>query len=190
MFESIYCRAAVQEAVSSSSLLTPEVTLNVTLKEPVDDGMIRYIAAAPADHHASYSGSGLPFPNASHAFYGTPNRGEVRVHPVENTTTLRVRMPNSYYAGLGTVRIPPKVYLTYTTNGKKRTIDVQLSEGIPYRSLTYPMVETPAWPRKDAMFYSGGWELPVRTQEQVLRDSAYPSENKMHSKFWGLKPPM
>jgi hypothetical protein len=54
--------------------------------------------------------------------------------------------------------------------------------------LSYPMQNT--LPRKDAMFYKYGWLMPVRTQEQILRDSAYPDENKMASNFWGLKPPL
>ena len=33
-------------------------------------------------------------------------------------------------------------------------------------------------------------KLPIRTQEQVLRDSSYPEDNRMPSDFWGLKPPI
>ena len=40
------------------------------------------------------------------------------------------------------------------------------------------------------MFYHCGNSLPVRTQEQVLRDSGYPEDNRMPDNFWGLKPPM
>ena len=38
-------------------------------------------------------------------------------------------------------------------------------------------------------YYCSKTKLPVRTQEQVLRDSGYPEDNKMHDDFWGLRPP-
>ena len=54
--------------------------------------------------------------------------------------------------------------------------------------LTYP--QTPITiSRESPKFYDGGFQMPIRTQEQILRDSAYPSNNKMPKNFWGLKPP-
>ena len=44
--------------------------------------------------------------------------------------------------------------------------------------------------RDGPTFYEGGWDMPVRTQEQILRDGGYPSYNKEADTFWGLKPPM
>ena len=32
--------------------------------------------------------------------------------------------------------------------------------------------------------------LPIRTQEQILRDSGYPKDNRVPDNFWGLKPPL
>ena len=40
------------------------------------------------------------------------------------------------------------------------------------------------------MFYKSLQTLPVRSQEQILRDSAYPKKNKMPKNFWGLTPPV
>ena len=62
---------------------------------------------------------------------------------------------------------------------------LKLGQGIPYRSLT--------WPRKrnwniGPMFFCNN-NLPVRNQEQILRDSAYPKVNEEASNFWGLIPP-
>ena len=65
---------------------------------------------------------------------------------------------------------------------------VELGNGIPFRSLSYPPINNTA-PRKDPSFYSGGYELPVITQEQILRDSGFPRSNKFPDNFWGLKPP-
>ena len=38
--------------------------------------------------------------------------------------------------------------------------------------------------------YCNSNQLPVRGQEQVLRDGGYPEVNKMPDNFWGLKPPL
>ena len=43
----------------------------------------------------------------------------------------------------------------------------KLSGGIPYRTLTYPEK------RNSPMFYNGRDKLPIRTQEQILRDYSY-----------------
>lgn len=153
------------------------------IKEPVQDGVIRYVAASPPDYRSTYTGSGLPFANHSQAFDNTPNKGVVSL--VDNTFEIKLMFPNSYYIGLGTVMVPPTVFVYYVTNeGVERQVPIQVSEGIPYRSLTYPGI------RKDSMFYSSGWSLPVRTQEQVLRDSGYPNINSMDVNHWGLKPPL
>ena len=48
---------------------------------------------------------------------------------------------------------------------------IQIDEGIPFRTLTYPSPPSKA-PRTSPLFYHCGNEgLPVRTQEQILRDS-------------------
>lgn len=151
------------------------------------DCEVIYIAAAPPDFRASFTGSGLPFHTQRQAFDNTPNKGILKLDG-NNGFRLQVRYPNSYYAGLGTVIVPPSVYVIYKNkSGVENTIKIPVSKGIPYRLLTYPMQFTQA--REDAMFYSGGWEMPVRTQEQILRDSAYPAVNSMASDFWGGKPP-
>jgi len=122
------------------------------------------------------------------AFDNTPNKGSVKVSP-GNSFSIQIKYPNSYYAGLGTVIIPPTLFISFMDNNDVETVvHIPVSKGIPYRLLTYPMQYTKA--RKDCMFYEGGWELPVRTQEQILLDSAYPSRNRMDDNFWGLKPPM
>lgn len=67
---------------------------------------------------------------------------------------------------------------------------IQIDEGIPYRTLTHPAPPSKN-PRNSPMFYyCSKNKLPVRTQEQVLRDGGYPEVNKMPDNFWGLKPPL
>ena len=56
---------------------------------------------------------------------------------------------------------------------------IQIDEGIPFRTLTYPSPPSKN-PRTSPMFYHCGKnQLPIRGQEQVLRDSGYPEVNKM-----------
>jgi hypothetical protein len=62
---------------------------------------------------------------------------------------------------------------------------INLGEGIPFRTLTWPVQRD--W-NKGALFYKVDG-LPVRTQNQILLDSAYPIVNKMPANFWGLTPP-
>lgn len=162
-----------------------EVIIRGHVGEHVKDARIFFIAPAPPDLRASYSGSGLPFASPAQAFDNTPNKGFASVSTLGHFDA-RISFPNSYYAGLGTVYVPPCVYLNYNNGYADKVITIKLSEGIPYRMLTYPISNTT--PRKDASFYQGTWELPVRTQEQILRDSGYPETNHMHSNFWGLKP--
>lgn len=150
------------------------------------DATILYFAPNPPTYSQSYTGSGLPYPNPNIAFDNTPNRGAVKL--VNGEFKFRVRYPNSYYVGLGTVYVEPHVYLKVCNDGKIHT--VKLGNGIPFRFLTYPPAPNTA-PRENPMFYQGAGRdiLPPRTQEQILRDSAYPSENVMPKNFWGKAVP-
>lgn len=162
-----------------------DMTIVGTIKEPVKGNTIYYFASNPPDYRATYTGSGLPFANQNMAYENSPNKGKTQL--IDNSFEIKLMYPNSYYVGLGTVLVPPTVFVEYfNTSGEKRNVSIKLSDGIPYRMLTYPMSFT--LPRKDAMFYNNHHHLPVRTQEQVLRDSAYPSVNRMPDNFWGLKP--
>lgn len=178
-FKSMYCDGDV---VLSSPNATDIIVFG-RIKETVSGTHIRYIAGNPPDYRATYTGSALPFASQAQAFDNTPNRGSVAL--IDNTFEIRLIYPNSYYIGLGTVIVPPTVYIYYTTHeGQERQIPIQISDGVPYRTLTYPSI------RKDAMFYGSGWSLPVRTQENILRDSGYPSMNTVDVNHWGLKPPL
>lgn len=181
-FQNVYCQGHIYDSGDNK-----DVIVYGRVNEVVPDNSLYFIAAAPPDYRATYTGSGLPFANEKMAFENTPNTG--RIPLIDNTFEIRLMYPNSYYVGLGTVVVPPTVYLAYVNSeGKIRNTSIKVSDGIPYRMLSYPMQFTRA--RADASFYRDGWEMEVRTQEKVLRDSAYPSENKMHDNFWGKKPPL
>lgn len=160
--------------------------INITLEYQPDDGKVTYIAACPPDHRSSFSGSALPFANPKQAFEGTPNKGIVEVD--DKTVTLQLRYPNAYYVGLGTVYIPPMVYISYMHDGKRVEESVIVSQGVPFRTLTYPAGPT-ARARIDATFYEVE-DKPVRSQEEILRASAFPEQNITPENFWGMKPPL
>lgn len=144
---------------------------------------IVYYASNPVTYNSSFSGSGLPFPNPEVAFENTPNNGTVSTS-ANGEFEFRIFYPNSYYMALGTIYIGPHVFIKAC--GSEKVHSIYLGDGIPYRMLTYPSPPYTA-PRSNPMFYSkGGRQLsPNRTQEQILRDSAFPDSNKMEADFWG-----
>jgi len=167
-------------------LLRKDMSVTITFDEIIDDNTVSFIAASPPDYRTSFTGSGLPWSSWKQAFENTPNKGTIDIGSGE--AIIQIVYPNSFYSGLGTVIVPPTLYLEYSTGGQERKKAIKLSDGVPYRLLSYPMKFTK--PRKNVMFYDGIWELPVRTQEQILRSAGYPDVNHMSSNFWGLKPPV
>ena len=160
-----------------------DMIINGSLNESPEDGFLYYIAASPPDYHISYSGSALPFANKDQAFEGTPNIGRVEVS--HNKFTINLIMPNSYMTNLGSALVPPTIYLSFKVKGHDETkfAVIQVSDGVPYRSLTHP------FNRRDAMFYNNHHNLPIRkNQEEILRQSAYPCKNIVADNFWGMKP--
>ena len=177
-FSSQYCRARIN-CVNNSDL-TVEGSL---IEQPIDN-LLYYIAAAPADYKASFTGSGLPFQNQIQAFDNTPNRGEIALDG-SREFKIRLLFPNSYCVGLGSVTIPPTLYLMYIAqDGNSKTIAIKLSDGIPFRFLTYPMK------RSGPEFYGTQFNLYPMDQWKQLVASRYPKQNKMPDDFWGLKPPL
>jgi len=166
----------------------PLVRIKGVVREGTKDGVVNYFAPSPPERRACATASGLPFADAQQAFDGSPNKGSVRTNG-DNAFQLEIQKPNAYYAGLGTRFVPPSVHLWFVdTRGKKRHVVVKSGQGVPFRSLTYPSL--PTRPRKDATFYTASPTV-ARSQEQILRDSAYPTETmRMPSNFWGLRPPV
>jgi hypothetical protein len=157
----------------------------------LDVEKIMYWAAAPPTYGTSFSGSGHPYPNPIVAFDRTPNRGVAKIQ--NGSFEFRMKYPNSYYVGLGSLYIPPHVNFKLCLNGKdendpgNKTSTIVIDDGIPFRTLTYPAPPSKK-PRVSPMFYCEPWH-GARTQEQILRQSGYPSTNKTPDNFWGTKPP-
>jgi hypothetical protein len=148
---------------------------------------IKYSACNPPTYNGSFTGSGLPFPSEDVAYENSPNRGVVEV--VNGRFKFTIKYPNSYYINLGTVYVPPhvKIMLVDCNNeplSEPQVID--LGEGIPFRTLTWPKERD--W-NKGSLFYDNK-NLTVRTQYEILLDSAYPLQNTMPRNFWGTKPPV
>ena len=182
----------LQEQSRLSSEIKYDGSGNLTIRGKIQnaaaDAYIVFWAANPPDYRTSFSGSGLPYPSSQIAYESTPNRGTVPIGS-DGSFEFSLRYPSGYYTGLGTVYIQPHVYVQVNSkNTVGKPILVRVGEGTPFRLLTYPPVPSTA-PRCSPSFYASGTTLPVRTQEQILRDSAYPSTNEMPANFWGLTPP-
>tara|TARA_B110000211_G_scaffold235008_1_gene308364 strand:+ start:5921 stop:6484 length:564 start_codon:yes stop_codon:yes gene_type:complete len=150
---------------------------------------IMFWAANPPTYNTSYSGSGLPFPNKDIAYYNTPNRGSV--HPNGGYYEFHLRYPNSYYVALGTVLVEPCVHIKVCdTHGSSATETISLGNGIPFRFGSHQYGNTSVTQRTSPEFYAGGHDLPIRTQEEILKICGYPSQNIFYPNFWGDSPPV
>lgn len=176
-FESKNCKGTMASINNNYDIIINGViTPNYTT-----DSFVKYSAPAPPDTITSFSGSGLPYSSKEQAYYNSPNVGQVKISR-DGRFKITLKRPNSYYANFNTLKTP---YITMTYNYGKDVLTVKLDyEKVPYRSLQYPVLRT----QKKEMFYAK--KLPVRSQEQILYDSAY-SDTKLQSPdFWGLKPPL
>ncbi len=176
-FNEIGCDGIVQYAGDG------DLTINGMLKGyEMKTVNIIYWAAAPATRGMSFSGSGLPYANPAQAYDQTPNQGSTTAHG--GKFTIKLRAPNAYYVGLGTLYVPPMLHVKIC--GDDKVHHIPIGHGIPYRTLTYPAPPSKK-ARADPMFYCTG-DLPVRTQEQILRDSAYRYDIPTDDSFWKLRP--
>jgi len=181
-FDKYSCKGIILDAGDG------DITVKGKIKSSDPNAKVLFWAPSPPDYRTSYSGSGLPFSSQEQAFENTPNTGAVSVQNGE--FSFKIKYPNSYYVGLGTVYMPPHVNIKVCDNNNNccEVSSIKLGDGIPFRMLTYPPPPGSA-ARCSPMFYMGRNRLPVRTQEQILRDSSYPQVNKMPGNFWGLAVP-
>ena len=163
------------------------VQIKCHIKDNVYNNEIRYYIASPPDYIYSYNGSGLPFPHKEAAYWNSRNNNIKKKLKIENENDntypyfqIISEIPNSYYNNFELVE--PEIIVKYISNNKEITLKIPIDNRIPYRSLIFPKNRT------SPNFYNV--ELPVRTQEQILLDSKYPSTNYMYDNFWGLKPPV
>ena len=188
-FERVDCQGIAVNEGTGDILVQGEINSNIP------DPIIVFWAANPPTYTQSFSGSALPYHDSVQAFDRTPNIGAVKA--VNRKFEFRIKYPNAYYVGLGSLYVPPHVHFKICES-KDIDIDklratgdyhtIQIDDGIPFRSLTHPSPPGNN-PRTGPMFYHCNKDkLQVRTQEQILRDSGYPDENVMPNDFWGFKP--
>ena len=183
-FEKLDCKGVVINAGDGDVVVQGEVKSNTP------NPKIIFWAPNSPTWSQSYSGSGLPFHDSIQAYQNTPNKGAVQA--INRKFEFRIKFPNAYYVGLGSLYVPPLVHFKICEENceQKEYHTIELGKGFPFRTLTYPSPPSNR-PRDSPLFYHCGKnKLPIRTQEQVLRNSGYPEDNRMPDDFWGLKPPM
>jgi hypothetical protein len=181
-FSTLYCSGVIENLEHNAKY---DISVTGVILDDVKDNVVNYMAASPADRRATFSGSGFPFHSEDQAFGNSPSKGVI--HLTNKNFEVRILFPNSFYVSLGNKLIPPTLFLKYTTSlDVERIITIKLGDPIPYRLLGYPNEYT--MPRNNVLFYHAHHNLPVRTQEAILRDSEYPKTNKMNPDFWGLRP--
>lgn len=151
-----------------------------------------YYAASPPDYRHSFSGSGLPYPNEEVAFGVSPNVGHTSIG-IDGSYSFNLYHPNSYY--MRGQYVKPCVYLEIQDDKGNRQGDIMtvvLSEGIPYRSLTWSHLRK--W-KDGPNFYINHEQIQNpsayynRTQSQILLDSQYPKTDNI-TNFWNKRPPL
>ena len=147
---------------------------------------IKYWAANSPTLNSSFSGSGLPFPNENIAFDKSKNSGISKING--SNFSFDIKLPNSYYTNMGTLYVSPEVKIQVVDlNGKSvgKVQSIKVGDGIPFRTLTWPVQRD--W-NKGPMFYYNP-HLTVRSQYQILLDSAYKANEPVPDNFWGDVPP-
>jgi len=141
----------------------PVVRIQGTIKEPSRFMKVEVVAANPPMSMTNYSGSGLPYPCADHAFENTPN------HQIIDGPTFDVQFeyPNSYYVDGATTKVAPSVFFGFTTHSSTAPTFVRLDlpDPLPLRTLTHRPT------RKGPEFYSRKAEIigVPSSQEALLR---------------------
>ena len=183
-FSTLYCHGDITR-VENDKDAKYDIVVSGMIHDAIKDNIVYFLASNPLDRRTSFNGSGFPYANSEQAFEGTPNKGSLQ--SVAGSFKIPLMFPNSFYTDLGNSLIPPCLFLKWTSlSGEERRTTIKLGDPVPYRFLSYPKEYTMA--REDATFYHAHHNLPVRSQEQVFKDSVYPHSNKMYEDYWGLKP--
>jgi hypothetical protein len=96
------------------------VQIDVTINAQLASSSVRFWAAAPRERRASFTGSGLPFPNKTIAFQNTPNTKHMTVDLNFPKISVEVLSPNAYYDG--DTFVPPHVDFEYLPIGESSPI--------------------------------------------------------------------
>jgi hypothetical protein len=103
-----------------------KANVSISVDDIVDDSRVHYLAAAPPDMRMSHYGSGMPFVSREQAMCNTPNHGVVTLDK-NLKATISLIHPNSYYDQCLNV-VPPRVELTYLSNGNRKKKVIRIRE--------------------------------------------------------------
>ena len=167
--------------------------LNITgtITDLLSSKKVFYWAADSQLSNYSSEGNNLPFHNEEQAFYKKDNIGKADI--INRKFEFSIKMPNSYYKQLGSIYIPPVLQISIEDNIDS-LINIQLSDGVPFRYLSHPSIKSYAsnvnklYCPSSPYFYNNVLNLPVRSQYNILCSSKYPDKNHIPSNFWGNKP--
>lgn len=152
--------------------LVMDVTWSVSPRS--DTGTVDYAASAPCTRGSSFDGSCLPFASETQAMEGPSTRGTaIEKAPGTGVYSARIATPNSYYLGLGTQLVPPALHVAYRAGGRDVRGAARVADGVPFRTLTYPSMRT------GAGFYQPQIPATVRSQQEILFASAFPSDDPL-----------
>ena len=165
-----------------------QIQVNGTIKSGGSNTKVVYWAADEPNSGYSYYGSGHPYANPEMAYSNNHNKGHVYANGWKFSFTIKY--PNAYYIGLGSQYVAPHFNVKICDDAEESCSNyftVQIDDGIPFRTLTYPAPPGKKARSGPSFYYEP--EREIRSQEEILRQSAYPLEHIMSDNLWGDKPP-
>ena len=110
------CNGAVEQRVEDGNI----VVSGQLKPDMMPNAMVMFWAANPAHRNGSFSGSGLPYASAEMAFDRSVNVGAVKA--VNGKFSFDLQYPSAYYAGLGSLYIPPQVHIKICEEGNNKHV--------------------------------------------------------------------
>lgn len=144
---------------------SPHFEMHIVLSRIPDTGLVDVTLPLPPDYRYSFSGSGLPTPNASAAFDPVQPSRRYRIPAGTKVVELDTlaQIPNWTYT-CGSYG-PPHAKCMYVSDQRRcsESVEIHNVPRIPFRSLT---------PR--TKLYRSTRDMPVHTQERLLRARGMP----------------
>ena len=126
---------------------------------------LEYLAPAPLDRRASFTGSGLPYPSAHAAFSDSPNQGRARSGS-DGRVELAIGSPGGFYECSGTEYRDPFVILRFA-DGVCETHALPAAAAVcrVHRDLTYHEARTSTLFYERAPVVEDQWLRLIRTAD-------------------------
>jgi len=178
-----YCNLTVKQNTYGDMIISGIAKSRLLLTAMYGGVLVKFWAPAKPQRGYSFDGSGIPYPTEAIAYQNSSNIGVAEL--IKGRFEFLVNRPGSYYKDLGKTLVKPEIkfqFSDYNNQPLSPAFRIPLGDGIAFR--------TQSWtPKRDwnigPMFYYAP-NLPIRTQYQILKDSAYTL--KEPANFWGLTP--